>query len=107
MTDDPFATYKEYGRERGYDLRWLERRDVWGHQLESDDRKGGLQLQNVDPGVAAQVPDESRNMTGRTRGSIPRTGVARVGSYSVRTKADIWLQNGAELYDAFRGASEP
>ncbi len=96
---DPFAEYKQYGKERGYDLRWLERRDVWGRQLDAEDRKGGLLLQDVDAGVAADVPDESKNMTGRTRGSVARSGVARVGNYSVRTKSDIWLQNGAELYE--------
>ena len=98
-TEDPFATYKEYGPEKGYDLRWLERRDVWGQQVEASGKRGGLLLQDVDQGVAAEVPAESRNMTGRTRGSVERTGVPRVGNYSVRTKADIWLKNGSELYE--------
>src|SRR5437879_1229201 len=97
--DDPLATYREYGAEKGYDLRWLERRDVWGQRLDASEKRGGLLLQDVDAGVAAEVPDESRNMTGRTRGSVTRRGVPRVGNYSVRTKADIWLRNGAELYE--------
>ncbi len=96
---DPFASYKEYGQEKGYDLRWLERRDVWGTQAEARSKSGGLLLQDVDRGVAAEVPDESKNLTGRPRGTIPRTGVPRVGNYPVRTKADIWLRNGAELYE--------
>jgi len=98
-TQDPFATYREYGKEKGYDLRWLERRDVWGTQVEASGRRGGLLLQDVDSGVAGEVPDESKNMTGRTRGSVARSGVPRVGAYPVRTKADIWLRNGAELYE--------
>ncbi len=98
-TTDPFAAYKEYGKEKGYDLRWLERRDVWGQHLDASEKKGGLLLQDVDSGVAAEVPEESKNLTGRTRGSIARGGVPRVGNYSVRTKADIWLRNGAELYE--------
>jgi len=98
-TQDPFSAYKEYGREQGYDLRWLERRDVWGQQVESTSRRGGLLLQDVDSGVAAEVPDVSNNLTGRTRGSVARTGVPRVGNYPVRNKADIWLRNGAELYE--------
>jgi hypothetical protein len=97
--EDPFATYKEYGKEKGYDLRWLERRDVWGKRVEGTSKRGGLLLQDVDRGVAAEVPDESKNLTGRTRGSVPRSGVPRVGNYSVRTKADIWLRNGSELYE--------
>jgi len=97
--EDPFQTYKEYGKERGYDLRWLERRDVWGRQMDSAQKKGGLLLQDVDAGVAADVPDESKNLTGRTRGSVARDGVPRVGNYTVRTKADIWLRNGSELYE--------
>lgn len=98
-TEDPFRAYKEYGEEKGYDLRWLERRDVWGRQLDAAERRGGLLLQDIDAGVAANVPDESRNLTGRTRGSVARPGVARAGNYQVRTKSDIWLQNGAELYE--------
>lgn len=98
-TEDPFKTYKEYGAEKGYDLRWLERRDVWGRQLDAAESKGGLQLQDVDSGFAADVPDESKNTTGRTRGSIARTGVPRVGNYSVKTKSDVWLRNGSELYE--------
>ncbi|MGE3600143.1 MAG: hypothetical protein AB7N70_31840, partial [Dehalococcoidia bacterium] len=96
---DPFAAYKEYGQEKGYDLRWLERRDVWGQPAETNEKKGGLLLHELDKGVAAEVPDESKNLTGRTRGSVPRSGVPRVGNYSVRTKADIWLRNGSELYE--------
>jgi hypothetical protein len=98
-TTDPFSSYKEYGKEQGYDLRWLERRDVWGQPAETNAKKGGLLLHELDKGVAADVPDESKNMTGRTRGSVARSGVPRVGNYSVRTKADIWLRNGSELYE--------
>ncbi|HLZ72877.1 MAG TPA: hypothetical protein VKV26_23480 [Dehalococcoidia bacterium] len=98
-TADSLESLRSYGAERGYDMRWLERRDVWGQQLDAGEKKGGLLLQDVDGGVAAEVPDESKNMTGRTRGSIPRAGVPRVGNYPVRTKADIWLRNGAELYE--------
>jgi hypothetical protein len=97
-THDVFASYREFGAENGYDLRWLERRDLWGRPLETRP-DGGVLLQDVDRGVAGEVPDESRNLTGRPRGSIPRPGVPRVGNYSVRTKADIWLRNGAELYE--------
>ena len=70
-----------------------------GPNLDASEKKGGLLLQDVDSGVAAEVPDECRNMTGRTRGSVPRPAVPRVGNYPVRTKADIWLRNGAELYE--------
>ena len=96
---DPLQAYKDYGKEQGYDLRWLEKRDVWGRRVEADERKGGLLLQDVDGGVAAEVPDESRNLTGRPRGTQARPAVPRVGNYSVRTKSDIWLRNGAELYE--------
>jgi hypothetical protein len=98
-TQDPFASYREYGLEHGYDLRWLEKRDVWGRPLELGETKGGLLLQDVDHGVAAEIPEESRNLTGRPRGAVKRSGVPRAGNYPVRTKADIWLRNGAELYE--------
>src|SRR5581483_7699794 len=73
-TADSLESLREYGKERGYDVRWLERRDVWGQQLDASEKKGGLLLQDVDGGVAAEVPDESKNLTGRTRGSLPRSG---------------------------------
>ena len=65
---DPFASFKEYGREHGYDLRWLQRSDVWDQPAELNAKKGGLLLQDIDRGVAAEVPEESRNLTGRPRG---------------------------------------
>lgn len=96
-TVDPLDALKEYGREQGYDLGWLARSDTWGTRIEPG--KGGLGLTDVERGVHGEAPDESRNTTGRTRGSIPRTGVPRIGNYSVRTKADIWLRNAAELWE--------
>jgi hypothetical protein len=87
---------KDYGREMGYDLAWLDG-SSWGERVEPG--RGGLVLDDIERGAAAEVPDESRNLTGRPRGTLARTSVPRVGNYSVRTKADIWLRNGAELYE--------
>src|SRR5579884_4151493 len=96
-TADPLEALKEYGREQGYDLSWLQRRDTWGTRIEPD--QGGLVLEAVERGPHGEAPDESRNLTGRPRGAVSRPGVPRVGNYSVRTKADIWLRNAAGLWE--------
>jgi hypothetical protein len=96
-TADSLDALRDYGREQGYDLRWLERREVWGQRVTPG--KTGLVLDDVERGAHGDAPDESRNMTGRTRGSVPRVGTPRIGNYPVRTKADIWLRNAAELYE--------
>ena len=89
----------DYGRERGYKLDWLQRSDTFGTTPEFDDATGGLLLQNTDPGPFAQTPEFSDNMTGRPRGAIQRPSAPRVGNYPVRTKTDVWLRNGAQLYE--------
>jgi len=89
----------EYGRQNGFKLDWLQPRETFGTQLESNDAAGGLSLQDVDHGPFAQVPDWTDNQTGRPRGSLTRPNAPRVGNYSIRTKADIWLKNGAQLYE--------
>ena len=96
-TADSLDALRDYGREQGYDLGWLERREVWGQTIRPG--KTGLVLDDVERGAHGEAPDESRNMTGRIRGSVPRVGTPRIGNYPVRTKADIWLRNAAELYE--------
>jgi hypothetical protein len=95
----PFEALLEYGRERGYKLDWLQPRETFGTTPEFSDEQGGLLLQNVDSGPFDQTPDYSDNMTGRPRGALQRPNAPRVGNYPVRTKADVWLRNGAQLYE--------
>ncbi|MBM3140415.1 MAG: hypothetical protein FJZ92_09470 [Chloroflexi bacterium] len=94
-----FEQLMEYGRARGYKLDWLSPRETFGSHLESRAEQGGLLLQDVDRGPFGQAPDWSDNLTGRPRGALTRANTPRVGNYSVRTKADIWLKNGAQLYE--------
>ncbi|MEX1022051.1 MAG: ferritin-like domain-containing protein [Dehalococcoidia bacterium] len=89
----------ELGRQNGYKLDWLQPRETWGSRLESTEEAGGLLLQDIDRGPFAQVPDWTDNMTGRPRGALTRPNAPRVGNYSIRTKSDIWLKNGAQLYE--------
>jgi hypothetical protein len=96
-TADSLDALRQYGRERGYDLSWLERPGTWGTRIQPG--KTGLVLDDIERGPHGLAPDESTNLTGRVRGAIPRLGVPRVGAYPVRTKADIWLRNAAELYE--------
>jgi hypothetical protein len=94
-----FEQLIEYGRDRGYKLDWLQPRETFGTNLEYSEDAGGLLLQDVDHGPFGQAPDISDNMTGRPRGAVQRPNAPRVGNYPVRTKADVWLRNGAQLYE--------
>ncbi len=89
----------DYGRERGYKLDWLQASETLGTSPNFDPAAGGLLLQNADAGRYAEVPEYSDNMTGRPRGAIERPNAPRVGNYPVRTKADVWLRNGSQLYE--------
>ena len=93
----PFSKLLDYGRERGYKLDWLQKRDTWGNELDSGPY--GLQLGDVDQGIFGAVPEYSENMTGRPRGAISRSSTPQIGNYSIRTKGDVWLRNAADLYD--------
>jgi hypothetical protein len=94
-----FDALMAYGRERGYKLDWLQRRETFGASLPTGPELGGLLLQDVDHGPFEQTPEWSDNMTGRPRGAIARPNAPKVGNYSVRTKSDIWLRNGSQLYE--------
>jgi hypothetical protein len=89
----------DFGRERGYKLDWLQPSGTMGVKPEFEAAAGGLLLQDADVGPAAQVPDFSDNTTGRPRGAIARPSAPRVGNYPLRTKSDVWLRNGAQLYE--------
>ncbi len=95
----PFEELLEYGKDRGYKLDWLVRRETWGDEHDAEPARGGLLLQEIDRGPFAEVPDRSDNLTGRPRGAIERDGAPRTGNYKIRTKADIWLRNAAKLYE--------
>ena len=89
----------ELGRDRGYKLDWAITRETLGDSIEASDDRGGLLLQEIDRAEAAETADWSNNMTGRPRGAIARPAAPRVGNYSIRTKSDVWLKNGAQLYE--------
>ncbi|MBM3140894.1 MAG: hypothetical protein FJZ92_11985 [Chloroflexi bacterium] len=88
-----------YGRERGYKLDWLRPAVMPSRDLTVDLEHGGLLLQDADFGPFAEAPEWSDNMTGRPRGAASRANTPRVGNYALRTKADIWLKNAAQLYE--------
>ena len=89
----------DYGRERGYKLDWLTAGDSMGVKPEFEAASGGLLMQNADIGPFGETPEISDNMTGRPRGATTRPNAPRVGNYPVRTKADVWLRNGGQLYE--------
>ena len=96
----PYQALLDHGRERGYKLDWLQQRETFGSTPDiGTEENGGFLLQNADSGPFDQTPDFSDNMTGRPRGALKRAEAPRVGNYPVRTKSDVWLRNGAQLYE--------
>jgi len=95
----PFEDLMEYGKERGYKLDWLQKRSTFGDEVDGNSHGGGLLLQEIDRGPFAEAPDVTDNLTGRPRGALERPNAPRIGNYTIRTKADIWLRNAAELYE--------
>ena len=96
---EPLEQLLEYGKENGYQLDWLQKRETWGTELHPDMDHGGLRLQDAIIGPFADVPDVSDNETGRPRGALRRAGAPRIGSYRVKSKADVWMRNAAALYE--------
>ncbi len=98
-TGSEYQALLNYGRERGYKLDWLRPGPTLGLGADFDTERGGLLLQNSDVAEFAIAPVTSDNMTGRPRGAIVRPNAPRVGNYPLRTKADVWLRNGSQLYE--------
>ncbi|MEE8422413.1 MAG: hypothetical protein V3S31_06520 [Dehalococcoidia bacterium] len=99
QSDEPLDQLLEYGKENGYRLDWLQKRETWGNELHPDMEHGGLRLQDAIIGPFGEVPEFSDNETGRPRGALRREGAPRVGSYRVTSKSDIWMRNAAALYE--------
>ena len=97
-TPNTYEQLLELGRDSGYKLDWMITREALGDSIEVDAERGGLLLQEIDRNEAAETSDWSNNMTGRPRGAIERPSAPRIGNYSIRTKSDVWLKNGAQLY---------
>ena len=79
------------------DLSWMERRGPWNTHAEPG--KYGLTLSDIQVGDYGETPQESHNLTGRSRGSPPRSAAMRIGGYTVRSKSDIWVENASFLYE--------
>lgn len=94
-----FEQLLDYGKNNGYKLDWLQQRETFGEELDAPTDGGGLLLQDIDSGPFAEVPEWTNNVTGRPRGALTRPSAARIGKYGIRTKADVWLKNGAQLYE--------
>lgn len=84
---------------QGYkvDLSWLEKMGEWG--VKATPEKRGLTLKDINSGSYGDVPPVTDNLSTRPRGVVERPAAYRIGSYPIRTKADIWLDNVAMLYE--------
>lgn len=86
-----------YGEDYEPDLSWMDKRGEWG--MKAQPSKRGLTLEDIQIGSYGEVPENSFNRSGRSRGSVAREGGYRSGNYSITSKQDIWLKNAAGLYE--------
>ncbi|MFQ5933327.1 MAG: hypothetical protein ACE5KI_01630 [Dehalococcoidia bacterium] len=94
---EPSKAVPIYGEGYEPDLGWMEKRGEWGIRAEAGKR--GLTLEDIQIGSYAEAPEYSYNRSGRSRGSVARSGGYRSGNYSISSKQDIWLRNAAGLYE--------
>lgn len=85
------------GAQYKLDLGWMEQQGDWGNKVEPS--KNGLTLADIQVGDYAEIPPESRNLSGKPRGAVSRPGSMPIGNYTVRTKSEIWLENASFLYE--------
>ncbi len=79
------------------DLSWMEQHSEWNTYAEP--KRWGLTLGDIQVGEYGDTPEESRNLTGRPRGTYPRNDSMRMGNYTIRSKSEIWLDNASFLYE--------
>lgn len=85
------------GAQFQLNLDWMDKQGEWGNRAEPS--KNGLTLADIQVGDYAEVPLESRNLSGKPRGAVSRPGSMPIGNYTVRTKSEIWLENASFLYE--------
>ena len=83
--------------EYDLDTSWMQHMGEWGSHAQPGRR--GLTMNEIQIGSYGEVPEQSRNMTGRPRGAGERPEAYRVGGYGVRSKSEIWLTNATFLYE--------
>ena len=96
---DAYEKLLDYGRDRGYKLDWMTYHETFGSELDANEDRGGVLLQDADQGKFADVPNLSENFTAMPRGAVARADAPRNSNYRVRTKADVWLRNASQLYE--------
>ncbi|MCH8200108.1 MAG: hypothetical protein IIA54_08610, partial [Chloroflexi bacterium] len=53
----PFEKLLELGKDRGYKLDWVQKRETWGQQLDANEGQGGLLLQDIETGIFGEIPE--------------------------------------------------
>ena len=76
---------------------WMRRTLQWGTRVRPG--KGGVTVGSLNVGLYAEIPDEWADMTRMPRGAYPLPGIPSIGGYSQRSKAQVWADNAAELYE--------
>lgn len=76
---------------------WMQQCFAWGTRARPG--KEGLTIGRLNVGFYAEVPDRWDEPTRMPRGAVPVPGVPAIGGYSHRTKAELWADNAADLYE--------
>ncbi len=78
-------------------LEWMQRTHQWGTRVRPG--KGGVTLGSLNVGLYGEIPDRWDELTRMPRGAYPVPGVPAIQMYSLRSKAELWADNAAELYE--------
>src|SRR5579864_8190757 len=76
---------------------WMRHSLQWGTRVRPG--KGGVTVGSLNVGLYGEIPDEWADMTRMPRGAYPLAGIPSIGGYSQRSKAQVWADNAAELYE--------
>ena len=76
---------------------WMRHSLQWGTRVRPG--KGGVTVESLNVGLYGEIPDEWADLTRMPRGAYPLAGIPSIGGYSQRTKAQVWAENAAELYE--------
>ncbi|HIN06750.1 MAG TPA: hypothetical protein EYM65_11055, partial [Dehalococcoidia bacterium] len=78
-------------------LAWMKDSLEWGTKAKPG--KHGMTMRAINVGLYGEVPEESRDMSRRPRGSFAIPGVPATDLFAVNRKEELWSDNAVDLYE--------
>ena len=94
---EPESTEAEGQESSANRLTWMQDTLGWGARAQPG--KHGLTMRDINVGIYADVPEESRDMSRKPRGAFPVPGVPRTDLYTLNHKVELWADNAVDLYE--------